>query len=685
MRHVWRYALGALAAEVLLAGVPTQNTVAVVADTANLRKTPTQAAAALIVWRATDGVAGSPPLPYAPDIGHLCSADDGGSCIAAPPNSTLPYWLAQFDASGADARQWSPAADAFAGLQAAFNWAGATNGTLRLPPGTWAISSTLVVPPNTSPQIIGAGSKATFINQTNATGGCIAWNNTTLHGGGGVQGFTCEANGQTVDKYSSGIGISTQYINVGWSARDVFIGGFATDATLDGDWDTKWQDDQIYGADTGISIGCNAAFPSSGGNRFSADLIQRNGKSYTSVGIQECASGGNYFDHSVEIDGWGTGAYFVPRSGAQISLDRINFNIDSSLGVGLLVDPTNGVVIAAGALWSDFNNQQGVNVLSGGSNYASLNLTNAQLRENGLQAIYFGSTGGTLNLTGATVAANSRGQVAIVTAGSGCSTGDHVAVVGGTGGPLVIQIASVDASGAVQTARAWSSAYYSVPPTNPVSVTGGTCAIEPTFNLTWPANNNAIELAAGQAIVNSNTIGNFASPSTSTGACMLLDGTYVGVIRSRGNVCIGPKDVAWINNVPANGNNFDWSGYADVTLRGTATNVATAGTTVYLGQLGPVVAIGTAGWISTHILACDVVGYSMSSAGMPANDISVQVVNNGSLLAGTAASNAGSGNQVNWSGGVKVPSGFNTFSLAVTGVAGAPAKTLVYSLYERCQ
>lgn len=71
--------------------------------------------------------------------------------------------------------------------------------------------------------------------------------------------------------------------------------------------------------------------------------------------------------------------------------------------------------------------------------------------------------------------------LSVVSGGTGCSTGDKYTITGGGGA----QLTGVATSGAVTTATLATIGSVASPPSNPVSVTGGTCSTEPTFDVAW--------------------------------------------------------------------------------------------------------------------------------------------------------------------------------------------------------
>lgn len=106
------------------------------------------------VWRNTDGVAGGPPLFYAADTGSVCSADDGGKCVAAANGG---YWLGQF-AGDADIRQWGVSTtvpDNTVALNNALCLSGLSS--FIIPPGIYKFASPIscTLPSPASPSVVG--------------------------------------------------------------------------------------------------------------------------------------------------------------------------------------------------------------------------------------------------------------------------------------------------------------------------------------------------------------------------------------------------------------------------------------------------------------------------------------------------------------------------------------------------
>ena len=148
---------------------------------------------------------------------------------------------------------------------------------------------------------------------------------------------------------------------------------------------------------------------------------------------------------------------------------NIAFTIDSK--------GTGAVNLAAGSSGVNISNGGTVTAITrtaAGSGYTSKPTVaiTAPTTAGGVQAT---ASVGFMYVSGYTVAAG----------GSGYTVGDVLTVVGGTqsGGAATLTVATVSA-GAVTTVTVSNAAAYSVLPTNPVSITGGT-GTGATFNLTW--------------------------------------------------------------------------------------------------------------------------------------------------------------------------------------------------------
>ena len=125
------------------------------------------------------------------------------------------------------------------------------------------------------------------------------------------------------------------------------------------------------------------------------------------------------------------------------------------------------------------------------------------------------------------------GGYTVAAGGTGYTVGDILTVVGGTqsGGAATLTVATVSA-GAVVTVTISNAAAYSVLPTNPVSVTGGTGS-GATFNLTWSPINFTID-NAGSGYVEQPTVtfsgggGSGAAAYATVGATATIKGLYGG-------------------------------------------------------------------------------------------------------------------------------------------------------------
>lgn len=79
--------------------------------------------------------------------------------------------------------------------------------------------------------------------------------------------------------------------------------------------------------------------------------------------------------------------------------------------------------------------------------------------------------------------------VAIVGGGTGYTTSDVLTVTGGTSTTAMTITATTAVAGVITEAAVAEAGDYSVFPTNPVAVTGGTGNNDATFNVTWNADN----------------------------------------------------------------------------------------------------------------------------------------------------------------------------------------------------
>lgn len=282
------------------AGVPIPNSPVVVANTAALRAITTGAVAGTVI-RMTDGAAGAPPLDYVPDAGSVCSADDGGRCIAATAGGPSAYWLAQFPAAGVSPTEWGAVGDgvtnATTAMQAAINGAAAAGVPLRFDTShLYVISSTLNV---TSPLSI-EGPYRTGLWTTIASGatrsctwGLTSTANVTLLNAsavtGNITGMCLQLGASTGNGVSATAGAaiqlappSTATFQTGWHVeRNTILNPFdgitlngsgynaaccGAGTTADGNliaWNTI-----VNPADAGISNGKNTAVAATSGNTY---------------------------------------------------------------------------------------------------------------------------------------------------------------------------------------------------------------------------------------------------------------------------------------------------------------------------------------------------------------------------------------------------------------------------------
>jgi hypothetical protein len=173
MRSFVKYALGALAFAVCVAGVPIQNTPVTVANLTALRATPTTAAYNGHITRVTDGVAGAPEMQFTSGTAP-CGTDDGASCVDSADGKS---WVGVFPNGEGDVRQWGADPTGNADSAPAFT-AALTAGTksgiaIVVPIGTYVLNSQVAVTMPTAQSTLSLRGQAGYTTLTwpNASGG----------------------------------------------------------------------------------------------------------------------------------------------------------------------------------------------------------------------------------------------------------------------------------------------------------------------------------------------------------------------------------------------------------------------------------------------------------------------------------------------------------------------------------
>jgi hypothetical protein len=139
------------------------------------------------------------------------------------------------------------------------------------------------------------------------------------------------------------------------------------------------------------------------------------------------------------------------------------------------------------------------------------------------------TSGGVQATTSFTLAATG---VAIVSGGTGYTAGDSLTVVGGTGGPTTLTVSTVS-SGVITAVVVNANPGYTVLPTNPVSVTGGT-GTSATFTINYGITNNSFTItAAGSGYVEQPTV-TFSGGGGSGAAAYATVGSGT-IVRSLGS------------------------------------------------------------------------------------------------------------------------------------------------------
>jgi hypothetical protein len=170
---------------------------------------------------------------------------------------------------------------------------------------------------------------------------------------------------------------------------------------------------------------------------------------------------------------------------------------DAAVSLAIQSKGTGAIDLAAGS--------SGVNISNGGT-VTALTTTSVAGTYTSIPTVAITApttAGGVQATANATMRVTGSNSATIVSGGTGYTASDVLTVTGGTGGSTQITVGTVSA-GVIQTVTVTSNPQYTVLPTNPVSVTGGTGS-GATFNLVYYVNSFTIT-AAGSGYVEQPTV-----------------------------------------------------------------------------------------------------------------------------------------------------------------------------------
>lgn len=302
--------------------------------------------------------------------------------------------------------------DDTAALQAAINAAQFNSFRLRLPAGTYLISSALLI---TAPgSIFGDGQTASVIRQTNATANGITVAFASQKPGCGLSGFSIEAGAGWVTSGfqgtgSSGTGLSINNINTNGNFSDLNVTNFANGIAVISCWSNRFNNVEIlYFAGVGLSVN---QLGNGGDGRYFEMSISNNGFSgvnTSSIGVEIGSTGGEYFDH-VDVTSSNVGYGIYPQAGYQVTyifFDTCLADTTVHNCWDILATDGNLVSMECNACWGAFSsNSSGLSVQ--GANVECVRWNGGRLRENAGSGASI-KTGGGVYIDGAEIASNSR-------------------------------------------------------------------------------------------------------------------------------------------------------------------------------------------------------------------------------------------------------------------------------------
>lgn len=365
------------------------------------------------------------------------TAGDGGAQIVARTTGGGPgrfrsgdgaWWV--LAVAMPNARQFGAKGDGIADdtvpLQAGITFVG--NDTLIIPDGTYNYSATLSVVSGLHPTIVGQSAGGTILNSTSLTAGGIAFTNppNAFFSGGGVFNVTLRGSPTPASTFSTGTGVLVEGANDNFSLANLFVAGYRIGIELKGCWNTL--NDNITVLDVGgwaVRVGCDVAYPTTGGNTFVNCNWTNSGYSAggTPIGLQVNQSGGEFFTN-VQIASFQTGIVISPAAGQQVAdmfFDEVI--VDTSSDVGILIFGGSGNVdsLMWTNCWSCFNGNAGLDIQ--GANVDSVRWVGGRVRENAANGVNILAGAKHVSIQNSEIASNGRGTTPGTFAGIGVDAG----------------------------------------------------------------------------------------------------------------------------------------------------------------------------------------------------------------------------------------------------------------------
>jgi hypothetical protein len=220
------------------------------------------------------------------------------------------------------------------------------------------------------------------------------------------------------------------------------------------------------------------------------------------------------------IGGGGSANYGQLTGGATTKAVQFQtLGTDSNISMVFQPKGTGSIDLAPGSSGVNISNGGTVTAITrtaGGSNYTSVPSV----------AITAPTTAGGVQATATATVTLSTGGATIVSGGTGYSVNDVLTVSGGTGTAVQLTVATVS-SGVITSVTITNFGSYSIAPTNPVSVTGGTGS-GATFNLSYGVNTVFTITNAGSGYVEQPTV-SFSSGGGSGAAAYATVGGNVAI------------------------------------------------------------------------------------------------------------------------------------------------------------
>ena len=348
------------------------------------------------------------------------AGQDISSASAVATNATTLRSLANYFADIINVKdfgaQGNGSTDDTTAIQAAITAIG--NGTLFFPAGTYIISSALTIPAQTSPLLQGAGMSATRIVQTSSSASGIIFGNTTSQTmplGGGVRDMTIDGSTTPISSYSSGVGVTVECANDGFSLNNLLIRGWGNGITIDQSFNGFYTNITVlYNYYNGIAYGSRGGYTAGAGNSFSGLNISNFGSSLggSPTGIALILSGGEFWTN-VDVTSYSTGINIAPGVGQYVDYNFFtNVLADTNTMNGWAINGGSGLIYSTVCTncWGAYNGDNGLLIEGTGVN--GFRWVGGRLRENAQSGAIIQNGATEVAIQSSEITANGRGSTA---------------------------------------------------------------------------------------------------------------------------------------------------------------------------------------------------------------------------------------------------------------------------------